>query len=280
MNGEVLIVESVSKHYLSSRRKNVLEGIDMKVFAGSCVCIVGENGTGKSTLLKVVAGLIPKNHGKIFLSGKIGYVPEVSINIPSLTARENMEFYNSVSGNKHIDTETFDEFNIPLDGKSLRHFSKGMKRKFDIARALSSNPALLILDEPFEGLDPISCNEMVRVLLKEKENGRAILMSSHDMAYVERISDKIFLLKNGTMRELNEWKNKRVTLFVVGDEMEILKAVGNIDCRISSDGELIKVNVPLDDSSRIMKIIFACGGEVVRQEITSLEEIYLEKAKH
>ncbi len=274
---DILVVKNLSKTYISSRKKVVIRSVEMSVQKGKCVCIVGQNGAGKSTFLKIVAGIVPRSSGIITLNGDIGYVPEVSINFPNLNLKENIEFYNSIFNDGKVSMDYISFFKLPQTGKKIKKFSKGMKRKFDLIRALSTNPALCILDEPFEGLDPSTCRDMINLLLTQKQNGMGILMSSHDMSYVEKITDKVLLLKDGKFLELDDWKERKVTLFVEMEMKNVIKLLDGKQYRIKEENEVIKITIPLQDYADIYSRIVNNGGNVIRQENSSLEDLYLEK---
>lgn len=273
---DVLLIDSLTKCYILSHKKNVLDNVSLKVRSGQCLCIVGPNGTGKSTLLKIITGLISKDSGNVTIRGEIGYVPEVSINFSNLSLSKNVDFYRSMSMNKPINAEYIDMFKLPKTGKRMKHFSKGMKRKFDLIRALNINPDLCILDEPFEGLDPLTCRDMIDLLLEQKKKGLAIIMSSHDMSYVEKLADDVLLLKDGKLRNVDGWKERRISLFVDIQSERIKELVVDTNYRISDEKGMTKLTIPLRDYTKIHDLILQNNWNIVREENSSLEEIYLE----
>lgn len=272
----VLNVNALSKSYLMTGNKKVLDNVSMTVEKGQCVCIVGPNGTGKSTLLKIIAGLITKNSGDVEVNGNIGYVPEVSINFTQLNLIENIDFYRSISMNPPVNTPYADLFNLPQKGKRLKHFSKGMKRKFDLLRALNINPDLCIMDEPFEGLDPLTCREMIDLLIDQKQKGLSIIMSSHDMSYVEKLADQVLLLRNGKLNSVNGWKERRVTLIIDISPEKVKELALGKEYRIREVKGMTKLTILLKDYASIYDLMERNGGHILREENSSLEDIYLE----
>ena len=142
---QILIINKLTKSYGLLKKKKVLNGIEMVLERGKCLSIVGENGSGKTTLLKIIGSLLPYNSGKVTVNGKISYVPEISSFFPYLTAGENMEYFDTLTGGSGNYKDMLNQFEIPIKGKNMVYFSKGMKRKIDIIRALNANPSLLIL---------------------------------------------------------------------------------------------------------------------------------------
>ena len=148
----ILNVDSLTKKYFGFKTKTVLNNISFSIKQGNCLGIVGRNGSGKSTLLKIIAGLMPFNSGSLYLSGNVGYVPENSINYPSLSGRDNLNFYRELGGIVKTDKEILEKLELKKDlNTAMKKYSKGMKRKIDILRAIESSPKLLIMDEPLDG---------------------------------------------------------------------------------------------------------------------------------
>lgn len=273
---DVLLIDSLSKSYILSHKKKVLDNVSLRVRSGQCLCIVGPNGTGKSTLLKIIAGLISKESGNVTIYGEIGYVPEVSINFSNLSLSKNVDFYRSMSMNKPINAEYIDMFKLQKTGKRMKHFSKGMKRKFDLIRALNINPDLCVLDEPFEGLDPLTCRDMIDLLRERKDSGLAIIMSSHDMSYVEKLADDVLLLKDGKLRHVDGWKERRISLFIDTLPERIKDLFINNEYKITEEKGMTKLTIPLKDYTKIQNLILQNNWHILREENSSLEEIYLE----
>ncbi|MHB8360383.1 MAG: ABC transporter ATP-binding protein [Thermoplasmataceae archaeon] len=276
----ILEVKNLSKIYGFIRKKLILNNISLDIKSGKCVCIVGENGAGKSSLIKIIAKITPKNRGTVKINGNVGYVPESSINFQNMSAEENMSYYDLLSGNHNNYMRYLEEMSLVEIGKTLKKFSKGMKRKIDLIRAINVEPNLLLLDEPFEGLDPTSSNDIISMLKEEKESGTAILMSSHDMSYIERIADLVYILKNGCLIEIMDWKTSNVILIISGDFNNISLALSNYVYAIENENENFKVIVKGNEKiSEIIKVLVQNDISIVRQEVVRLEDIYLQEVK-
>lgn len=228
----VLKIEDLTMSFGGNK---VLVGIDLEVFRGQIIGYIGPNGAGKSTTVKIMLGLLTGYQGKVDIFGqdiaksdnsykrKIGYVPENGEVYDNLTALEYITFVGQMYGMSEevIEYKTvrlLDKFDMvdALHGR-ISSFSKGMKQKLLIIASLIHDPELLFFDEPLSGLDANSVmivKEMMSLLSAE---GKTIFYSSHIMDVVEKISNRIVLLKDGkivadgTFEQLRE-KNKEGTL--------------------------------------------------------------------
>ena len=211
----------------------------------------------------------------------MGYVPETSINFRHLSAKQNLDYYDEISQRPSNYWELMNQLGIgDTKKKKIKDFSKGMARKVDIVRALNIKPTLIILDEPFEGLDPKTCTDIIEVLKKEKTSGRGILMSSHDMSYIERIADEVMLLENGQIKEIGK----------TGEEFRIIfesENLSSIEYNIKKYGVEVKTyegryTIALTNESLkndVIRILIDSGASIIKQGYRSLEEEYLEKIK-
>lgn len=271
-----LTLNEISKHYGFWKSKRVLSKISINLGRGRCLCIVGENGAGKSTLLKVTAGLIAPNRGNIRIYGKISYVPEVPAFFPYLSAAENLEYYNGIDRGSGKYTDLMEKFNIPMTKQQMHTFSKGMKRKVDIIRAVNQDPSLLVLDEPFDGIDPSSNNDIVEIMKRLKEGGASILMSSHDMGYIERVADEVMLLKDGSLVKLDELRRFKKFLVVEGEEDDIENGMKKFKGEVVKRGGEFLICLENDeDASGLLAELLNKGVKFKREEGETLEHIYL-----
>lgn len=274
----VIEVSRISKSYGLISRKVILKDISFHIEKGECICIMGANGQGKSTLIKIIAGLLAKDKGDVKLAGRLGYMPETSINFPSLNIYQTMEYYDMISGRGKNYEQLIERFSLVEKKKIVKKFSKGMKRKLDLIRALNLKPDLLLLDEPFEGLDPGVCNDMISVITEEKARGSAILMSSHDMSYVEKIADRVFILKNGHLSQIDEWQRETTVLTVLGDLQKTTEILENFNCKIAKDGEYLKIRVNgKEETISVIQALVRNGIDIRKQEVLNLEDIFLQE---
>ncbi|WP_270940528.1 ABC transporter ATP-binding protein [Romboutsia lituseburensis] len=196
--------------------KEVLKGINLEIDKGNIIGYIGPNGAGKSTTVKIILGLVEGYTGVVKIFGedisqkevykkRIGYVPEVAETYESLTAREYLTFIGQLYGLEYDDAdrkayELMDILEIKdVYNSKIESFSKGMKQKVIIISSLIHNPDILFLDEPLSGLDANSVMIIKEILLSLKEEGKTIFYSSHIMEIVEKISDRIILLDDGSI---------------------------------------------------------------------------------
>ncbi|MBN1148389.1 MAG: ABC transporter ATP-binding protein [Anaerolineales bacterium] len=193
-----------------------VEDLSLGVEDGEIVGIIGHNGAGKSTILKMIAGLLEPTSGRVEVMGRdickesvvvkrqIGYLPEESPLYDNLTARQYLTFFSELYGmprrqaRARIDA-LLDSLKLPEKDKLTGEFSKGMKRKTAIARTLLHDPALLILDEPNSGLDPLTSFFVIHYLKTLRGQGKTILLSAHNLFHVEYICDRVAIIKNGRL---------------------------------------------------------------------------------
>ncbi|MHC4606406.1 MAG: ABC transporter ATP-binding protein [Planctomycetota bacterium] len=199
-----------------------VRGISFEVHRGEIFGFIGPNGSGKTTTMKMLLGLLFPTAGDAFVLGKpptdvsvkgrIGFLPEESYLYPFLNADETLDFFGRLFG---IDAKTrakrIDEL-IALFGlgdarrRRIREYSKGMMRRVSFAQALINDPEVVFLDEPTSGLDPISSRQMKDLILGLKEKGKTVFLSSHLLADVQSICDRIAILDHGTLRRCGSVK--------------------------------------------------------------------------
>ena len=205
---------SLSKVRKGFPGKEVLKSIDLHIAPGELIALVGNNGQGKTTLMKLILGLLTPDEGEILINGKaapssrttdqkalFGYLPETTAFYPNLTGQETLRYLSSLKqGAPSRVDEVFSIVGLEHAKKyRIKTYSKGMKQRLGLAQALLGNPKLLLLDEPTNGLDPSGIHEFYQILGRLKEEGVAILMSSHLLAEIEPRSDALALLKNGVI---------------------------------------------------------------------------------
>ncbi len=202
---KAVVVSRVSKSY---GRKSVLENVNFDIDKGSCVGLIGPNGAGKTTLIKIVVGLLKPTSGKVSvfgenpaverggLVGRIAYVPEKAAVYEKMTAVEYLRFFAALRGMGVNVRGILAEYGLTKKGDDrISTFSRGMKRRLELARALMDDPEILVLDEPFSGIDlesRIAIREAIR-----NSRSKLIVVSSHDLREVERIADSVVVVKEG-----------------------------------------------------------------------------------
>ena len=215
---EIVRTEDLTKVYQLERNRKIvaLDSLNLQIYKGEIFGLIGPNGSGKTTALKLLLGLLFPTKGKVSIFGNnvesmrvkkdIGYLPESPYYYQYLTPVELLNFYAEIFELKDR-KERIEELLGIIGLKEARklkltHFSKGMLERIGLGVALLNDPSLLILDEPTTGLDPIGSRETRDLFLKLKEEGKTILLSSHYLSEIERISDRIGILYKGRLLAL------------------------------------------------------------------------------
>ena len=209
-------------------RVRALAGLNLTINQGEIFGLLGPNGSGKTTTIKLLLGLLRPTRGDVRVLGRpaldvrknrdIGYLPEESYLYRFLSGEETLRFYGRLFGLRGRDLERrvgelLDLVRLDRRARkrALKEYSKGMSRRIGLAQALINNPRFVLLDEPTTGLDPIGTREIKDLILEMKAQGRTVLMSSHLLADVEDVCDRIAILVRG---ELKECGNVRDLLLV------------------------------------------------------------------
>ena len=190
-----------------------VDNLTLSLGAGEIMGFLGANGAGKTTTIKMLLGLIRPTSGTVSVLGgdpsdakvraKIGYMPEIAYYYPYLNARELLAFYGGLCGmdGKTIRART-DELLSTVGladaaKRPLKTYSKGMLQRAGIAQALLHDPDLLVLDEPFTGLDPLARIHFRELMHRLREQGKSIFFSSHELGETELLCDKVAIMKAG-----------------------------------------------------------------------------------
>ena len=199
-------------------RVRALSGLNLTITQGEIFGLLGPNGSGKTTTIKLLLGLLRPTRGSVEVLGRpavdvrknrdIGYLPEESYLYRFLSGEETLFFYGRLFGlggselRRRVD-ELLDL--VKLDRRArkraLKEYSKGMSRRIGLAQALINNPKFVLLDEPTTGLDPVGTREIKDLIIEMKGQGRTVLMSSHLLADVADVCDRIAILVRGEMKE-------------------------------------------------------------------------------
>ena len=206
------LTRSFGEHY-------ALIGLDADFYAGEVCALLGPNGAGKSTLMNLLSTLMKASEGQIFINqtdinelsaqkvrSMIGYVGHQTMLYPSLTAYENLQFFArlyQIDRHRELEPLSMDALiEVGLEHvahRSVAGFSRGMTQRLTLARAFLPEPAILLLDEPFTGLDQAGIEQSLNLLRAHKQKGTIIIMSSHDLGTVEKIYDRLLILKSGRL---------------------------------------------------------------------------------
>ncbi len=226
---EQVIVDAVGltkvfRDFWMRTRARAVDGVDFQVRAHEIFGLLGPNGSGKSTIIKMILGLLHKSRGRLTVFGReptdvaikkrIGFLPEESYLYRFLNPRETLDYYGRLFGLDHRTRKRRVDELLEMAGlahvahRPLGEFSKGMARRIGLAQALINDPDFLILDEPTSGLDPIGTRQVKDLIQELGRRGKTILLSSHLLADVEDVCDRMVVLyagkirAEGTVREL------------------------------------------------------------------------------
>lgn len=196
------------------KKRNVLENITVSFEKGKIYGLYGRNGSGKTMLLRAVAGLIRPSEGEIFVDGKqlhkdISFPPSVGVIIEhtsllpqfdAYTNLKNLSKIKKVASDEDIDM-ALKEVGLSGEKKKVREYSLGMRQKLAIAQAIFEKPELLLLDEPTNGLDEESVKKLKQLLIKEKNRNAVIILASHNKEDLENLSDEMIYMDMGRIKK-------------------------------------------------------------------------------
>lgn len=291
----MLKVTNVTKYYGDFK---AVDNISFEVKEGEIFGLLGVNGAGKTTTFRMITGLLDISQGKITLDGKkidynitdkIGFLTEERSLLTKLTVREQFMFFGALKGmtdeeiEKRMD-ELLKEFGIEeYRERKIKELSKGNQQKIQFITAILHNPKLLILDEPFSGLDPINVELFKKTILKLAKNGSMIIFSSHRMEHVELFCEKLMILLNGKpvldgyLKDIKEQYQKKNILIKGNLTKEELEQIPGV---IQVDKNLNEFSVKIKDKTFIETVF----DEIKKYKITkfvveepSLNEIFVEK---
>ncbi|MCH8132654.1 MAG: ABC transporter ATP-binding protein [Myxococcales bacterium] len=302
-SNSIVRVENLVKDFrpgLGLRRKRVLHGISFEVQEGEIFGFVGPNGAGKTTTLKILMGLIRADEGRASILGSdvgetafrrhVGYLPENPYFYDYLTGRELLHFYARLSGVTAGRRAGRVDALLRLVGLShasdarLRTYSKGMLQRVGIAQALVHEPKVIFLDEPMSGLDPIGRKEVRDLILRLRNEGKTVFMSTHILPDVEMTCDRVAIIVNGRIRhesaidQIFADSEREADLVLANLPPEIpgqLEEVFGVTLR--GHGDRIEVRVREKDVQGVLQSALAVGAQVisVTPHRVSLESIFL-----
>lgn len=203
----MISIQNLNKYY---GKLHVLKDVCLELNDGECVAFIGPNGCGKTTLLKCILGLVTPQTGRILVNGRdiqdspdyreeIGFMPQKSSFPENMTVRQTVNTLLSVRGEKkELDKELYNRFNVSaLANKRNNTLSGGTSQKVNAALAFLFNPSILILDEPAASMDPLTAEVLKAKILKEKEKGKLIFITSHILSELEDLATHIVFMEDG-----------------------------------------------------------------------------------
>lgn len=222
MQSDVIIetrnLTKVYRDFWGRQKVQALKALDLEIRRGEIFGLLGPNGSGKTTTMKLLLGLLFPTSGKALLFGRdasdvsknerIGYLPEESYLYRFLNAEETLDFYGrlfnmSPKVRRQRVSQLINLVGLDMAKKrQLKEYSKGMTRRIGLAQALINDPELILLDEPTSGLDPIGTRNMKDLILDLRDQGKTVVMCSHLLADVQDVCDRIGILYQGELQEL------------------------------------------------------------------------------
>lgn len=281
-----------------------LDGIDLAVPEGEIHGVLGPNGAGKTTLVKVLTTVILPTSGSAQVCGfdvveqtreirpLIGIVFGGEQGLYGrLSARENLEYAGVLA---KLDIRTVrrraDDLLVRVglvgrEDEPVERFSRGMKQRVHLARGLMGDPRVLFLDEPTTGMDPVASHEFRRLVTSLRDEGRTILLTTHDMAEAEQICDRVTLIDRGTVlataqpRELSRLLSRYERVDAVVPDVSLREHLSTLDgvrrVEALADGRL-RIETDQEGAAiRVLEVLIAAGISEVATSLPSLEEVYL-----
>lgn len=294
----MLELKNVTKYYGDFK---AVDNLSFKVKDGEIFGLLGVNGAGKTTTFRMIINLLDKNEGTILLDGKpidysitdkIGFLTEERSLLLKLTVLEQAIFYGTLKG---LDKKTIEErLDVLLErfyiseykNRKIKELSKGNQQKVQFITAILHEPKLLILDEPFSGLDPINVEEFMKMINELKNKGTSIIFSSHRMEHVELFCDELVILVHGksvlqgNLKDIKKkYRKKNIQLCCKGDVDKLKDIDGVLDIikEAGTDTYIIKIS---DDTviDKVFEVVktFKSVTKFNVEEAT-LNEIFISK---
>ena len=278
--------------------KKVLKGVSFVAESGKAFGLLGRNGAGKTTSIRILMNVFPADAGEVLTDGKpidydkisLGYLPEERGLYPKKLIIDQLVYFAELKGMKRTDAvQSVDRWLKRLElyeyrNKRLDTLSKGNQQKIQLITALAHDPQIVILDEPFSGLDPVNAILLKDVVKEQIARGKIVLFSSHQMSYIEEFCDSIAILNAGKVvlhGDLREIKRNYVRdrLVVRTDNPEQIKADFKDYCTVQEDGSLIlRLASPNDKQTAMKHLAEKYDIDEIKVFEPSLNDIFVEYA--
>lgn len=291
----MLKVENIVKYY---GKNCAVNGLSFEVKNGEIFGLLGENGAGKTTTFRIIMGLLDSDSGSVSLDGRkidysvtdeIGFLTEERSLLTKMTVKEQLLYYGALKGLEEDEIlkrmrKLLKEFQIEeYENRKIKELSKGNQQKIQFIAAIINNPKLLILDEPFTGLDPINVDLFKKHIRQLQKKGCSIIFSSHQMEHIEEFCEKLVILVKGKsilegyITDIKKEYRKQ-NIFIKGDinKEEIEKIPGVIEVIKNIDDYTVKIE---NDTvvSKVFKKVSSNNITKFLVEEASLNEIFIAK---
>ncbi len=263
-----IVTEGLTKHYLPGLHRpggrgaapvRALQDLSVEVREGEIFGFLGPNGAGKSTLIRLLLGFLQATSGRatvlgmditresVAIRGRVGYLPGGIALYDGLTGERHLDYLAELSGRPPVRRADLCD-RLELSARTLRRpirdYSRGMRQKIGIVQALQHDPELAILDEPSEGLDPLMQRAFYEILDDVRRAGRTVFFSSHVLSEVERVCDRVAIVRAGRLVALEdvarllERRKRRVEIRLAGPAPDLAAVPGVSEVAVSDDGWL------------------------------------------
>lgn len=291
----MLQVKNITKYYGDNL---AVDNLSFTVKDGEIFGLLGSNGAGKTTTFRIIMGLLDSNSGSVTLNGKkidynmtdqIGFVTEERSLLTKMTVREQVIYYGRLKGLS--ESEILKRLDIWLEkfqitdykNRKIKELSKGNQQKIQFISAVINNPKLLILDEPFTGLDPINVGQLKDAIYELQKNGCSIIFSSHQMEHIEQFCEKLVILVKGKpvlegyLKDIKEDYQKK-NIIIRGDvkltELKEIKGVLEVNKKLN------EYEVKIENNSIVSEVFKKISHHNITKfvvEEPSLNEIFIAK---
>ena len=291
----ILELKNIEKSF---GEKKVLTGVSFKAEGGKAFGLLGRNGAGKTTSIRILMDVFPANSGEVLIDGKpidyskvgIGYLPEERGLYPKKIIIDQLTYFAELKGMSRKEAvESIDYWLERLGmteyrNKKLETLSKGNQQKIQLITALAHDPDIVILDEPFSGLDPVNAMLLKDVVKEQIAKGKIVLFSSHQMSYIEEFCDSIAILNNGVVAlhgDLHDIKRDypRDRLVVRTESPDVIINDFGSSCTVMENGSLmLRLTDPSEKKATMIRLVENYDIDEVKVFEPSLNDIFVEYA--
>ena len=291
----ILELKNIEKSF---GEKKVLTGVSFKAEGGKAFGLLGRNGAGKTTSIRILMEVFPANSGEVLIDGQpidynkigIGYLPEERGLYPKKIIIDQLTYFAELKGMSRKEAVQSIDYWLGRLGmteyrnKKLETLSKGNQQKIQLITALAHDPDIIILDEPFSGLDPVNAMLLKDVVKEQIAKGKIVLFSSHQMSYIEEFCDSIAILNNGVVAlhgDLHDIKRDypRDRLVVRTESPDAIISDFGASCTVVENGDLmIRLADPCEKKATMTRLVENYDIDEVKVFEPSLNDIFVEYA--
>ena len=291
----ILELKNIEKSF---GEKKVLTGVSFKAEGGKAFGLLGRNGAGKTTSIRILMDVFPANSGEVLIDGQpidynkigIGYLPEERGLYPKKIIIDQLTYFAELKGMSRKEAVQSIDYWLGRLGmteyrnKKLETLSKGNQQKIQLITALAHDPDIIILDEPFSGLDPVNAMLLKDVVKEQIAKGKIVLFSSHQMSYIEEFCDSIAILNNGVVAlhgDLHDIKRDypRDRLVVRTESPDAIINDFGSSCTVMENGSLmLRLTDPSEKKATMIRLVENYDIDEVKVFEPSLNDIFVEYA--